>query len=196
MVKQYDKIIDIKTVNDKYYYSYLNKNDSISEKELKIGTRLKYNNAFGITREMLSLIHYSLVKYHPSHHGLYIGNGKVLQFAGQTGGGGGDGLYEMFKGKFNAKVITVDINKFKENSKKKKSSLYAYYNINDESTDIILERANSILGNKNYNVINNNCEHAVNYCVYGKGKSEQVNTILYDLLRKCIIIPILKRINL
>ena len=185
MVKQYDIIRDIQTVNGKYYYTYLNKNNTISEKELKIGTHLKYYNAFGITQEMLSVVHDSLIKYHPSHHGIYIGNGEVLQFEHQ------DGL------KFNATVIKVDINKFKESSKKRKSPLYAFYNnINDESTDKILKRANKILGTKNYNIITNNCEHVVNYCINGKKNSEQINRILYDLISNIIINPILKCINL
>ncbi len=42
----------------------------------------------------------------------------------------------------------------------------------------ILARANARLGSHNYNLLNNNCEHFVNWCALGVKECKQINRLL------------------
>ena len=55
------------------------------------------------------------------------------------------------------------------------------------SNDLIIERALSKIGEGNYNLLYNNCEHFANFCVFGKKESKQVDNIhekIKNLLNK------------
>ena len=98
--------------------------------------------------------HLKVTRFAYEHHGIYIGNGKVIEYDGPEGGGliqettlfefAGDGLIQ--------KVPSPKV----------------------YSSKTIIERAKSRLGEKEYNLISNNCEHFCNWCRSGIHFSFQV----------------------
>ena len=100
------------------------------------------------------------------HYGIYAGNGVVVHYSDKNGNFGTDikiqeASLEDFASGFEVKVCQLD---------EKKYTLYS-----DEET---LKRAYSRLGEKNYNLIFNNCEHFAVWCKTGISDSEQVNKII------------------
>ena len=53
----------------------------------------------------------------------------------------------------------------------------------EEACSKSLERATSRLGEKEYNLIFNNCEHFVSWCVTGKSHSKQITEIAIGLIK-------------
>jgi hypothetical protein len=95
------------------------------------------------------------------HYGVYIGNGKVIHFApleGQEISFENGIIHETTLEKFlNGRTLQVETNierKFSENE--------------------IIQRARSRLGEKGYDLLTNNCEHFVRWCVTGDHVSYQV----------------------
>jgi hypothetical protein len=97
-----------------------------------------------------------------THHGLYVGSDLVIHYAGLSDG-------------FNKESIEL-------------TSLDSFCNgcgyiIKSHPFRIFdgeksVERAYSKLGEDSYNIIFNNCEHFVTWCIYGIHSSSQVNTAL------------------
>ncbi|WP_159991987.1 lecithin retinol acyltransferase family protein [Pelistega ratti] len=94
-----------------------------------------------------------------THHGIYIGNGQVIHYSGLA-----DGVHQQ-KGS----VCQVSLEEFEQGNKS-----YIQNHTGAMSPDMIVQRAKSRLGEKNYHVVFNNCEHFVNWCIEGEHKSEQV----------------------
>lgn len=103
------------------------------------------------------------------HHGIYIGNGEVVQF------GYPNNISEDPK---DVKVVRSPINEFvgtanfievycfsKAELKKKR---------NDED---IIKEALSHVGEGGYSILKNNCEHFANRCVFGSGSSSQIDEV-------------------
>ena len=95
------------------------------------------------------------------HYGVYIGNGNVIHFApheGQEINMENGIIHETTLEKFlNGRSLKIDINikpLFSENE--------------------IVQRARSRLGDKDYNLLLNNCEHFARWCVTGEHISYQV----------------------
>ncbi len=105
--------------------------------------------------------------YH--HHGVYIGNGRVIHFSG-TGS-------EISAG---GRVIVEDsIADFA------KDGVVMVLNVPPDkrlSLETILARAKSRLGETDYNLIDNNCEHFASWCVEDKPISKQVKRACKVLL--------------
>lgn len=109
------------------------------------------------------------------HHGIYIGNDEVVQF----------GLpFDMFRPKEEVKVIKSSINDFLQGGflevrvftrKEKKQK-------NDDNK--IIEIALSKLGEGGYDIVHNNCEHFVNYCIFNKKESLQVDSVREEIRKK------------
>nr|WP_279162006.1 lecithin retinol acyltransferase family protein [Plesiomonas shigelloides] len=93
-----------------------------------------------------------------SHHGLYVGNGQVIHYAGFAAG--------FSKGA----ISLTSAEEFTQGHacyiKPHDSALY------DAPSRV--ERAYSKLGEDEYNLFCNNCEHFVSWCFDGKKSSEQV----------------------
>jgi len=93
-----------------------------------------------------------------SHHGIYVGSGRVIHYAGwandhETG-----------------PVEETDLHTFAQG----KGFRTARHSRAD-SPEIIIERARSRLGEEAYSVSANNCEHFCNWCVTGDHHSGQVD---------------------
>ena len=92
-----------------------------------------------------------------SHHGLYIGSNKVIHYTGFANG--------MSSGP--VKITTVDDFSFG-------SEIQIVEHTNEKySVDKAIQRAKSRIGEQDYNLILNNCEHFVNWCLEGDHFSYQ-----------------------
>ncbi|MCR5706375.1 MAG: lecithin retinol acyltransferase family protein [Acholeplasmatales bacterium] len=102
------------------------------------------------------------------HHGIYVGDDKVIQFGSTTG--------ELDPKK--AMVIETSLDDFLKGGE----LLVAEYNEEDlkkkRSPEEIVKYAKAHLGDKGYDVMNNNCEHFSNECAFGEHKSFQVDNIM------------------
>ena len=84
------------------------------------------------------------------HHGLYIGSGEVIHLTAEDG-----------------KVVQTRLDSFSDGGK-----IRVKRGVSTSQKAIM--RARSKLGRKGYNLITNNCEHFVNWCIDGKKVSKQV----------------------
>ena len=97
------------------------------------------------------------------HYGIYVGNNRVVHYSDKSSNFGLDikvqeaSLADFADG-FEVKVCRLDPKKYK---------LY--------SADETIKRAHSRLGEKNYNLIFNNCEHFAVWCKTGISDSAQVH---------------------
>lgn len=94
-----------------------------------------------------------------THHGLYIGDNKVIHYSGLA-----DGMES-------GPIEIVELEKFHNGNS---------YNIQEHpnanyTAEQAIKRAKSRLGEDNYSVSGNNCEHFVNWAIDGNHISEQVD---------------------
>ena len=105
-----------------------------------------------------------------THHGIYVGRGMVVHYAG------------LSRFLHSGPVEEVTISRF---------SMGRAVRIvgNCESTysphEIVL-RARSRLGENEYHVLRNNCEHFCNWCISGRSRSRQVERPLAIALRALV----------
>jgi hypothetical protein len=99
------------------------------------------------------------------HHGIYAGNGNVIHYAGLC--------TSLHRGP----IEEVSLERFAAGHQvfvaRDRQARYA-------GTEAV-ERARSRLGENDYRLLTNNCEHFCTWCVCGKGRSEQV--------RACVVHP-------
>jgi hypothetical protein len=95
-----------------------------------------------------------------THHGLYVGNGRVIHYAGMSSLGMKDGPIEETSLEAFAGGARVDIVSHPERRHARSESV---------------TRAKSRLGEVQYGLSGNNCEHFVNWCIEGDHRSEQVD---------------------
>lgn len=92
------------------------------------------------------------------HHGIYVGNGKVVHYAGLSQSLHGGPVEELTVACFAADheiwVKSIPL------------STYAGHEA--------VRRARSRLGENHYRLLSNNCEHFCAWCLYGESRSEQV----------------------
>ena len=106
------------------------------------------------------------------HHGIYVGNEEVIQFGGP---------FDMFKNPKEIVVEKVKIEDFlnggflevKEFDRKEKKIKC--------SPEEIIETALSMIGTGGYDLLRNNCEHFVNYCIFKEKKSSQIDDFRKDI---------------
>lgn len=106
------------------------------------------------------------------HHGIYIGDGKVIHYAG-------------FSRRFcRGPVEIVSIDQFASGSGLEViSHSFAKYTGLEA-----VHRAASRLGERNYRLLTNNCEHFCLWCLFGQGRSEQVQACLRNPARGVVVI--------
>jgi hypothetical protein len=94
-----------------------------------------------------------------SHHGIYVGRGRVVHYSGLSGG-----LWQC------GPVKEVSLSRFASGHAVRivdhSNSLYA--------PEEIVRRARSRLGEDDYRLLTNNCEHFCNWCHLGVSHSAQV----------------------
>src|SRR5258705_6886660 len=92
-----------------------------------------------------------------THHAIDCGDGTVIHYTGEVGQ------------KTNAAIRQTPTSEFAKGS----AIEIRFYSRCDEP-DPVIERARSRLGETEYNLAFNNCEHFATWCKTGKQQSEQV----------------------
>jgi len=105
------------------------------------------------------------------HHGIYVGAGMVVHYAG------------LSRFLHSGPVEEVTIARFSRGRPVRiiESSESRY------SPPEIVRRARSRLGENDYQVLRNNCEHFCNWCISGRSYSTQVESTLASILRALVI---------
>jgi len=96
-----------------------------------------------------------------THHGIYVGNRKVIHYSGLA-----DGLNS-------GPVEEISLHEF-ENGKGYSIVPHPHTKFSSEK---IVFRAYERIAESKYNLIFNNCEHFVNWCIYGVNQSQQVKGV-------------------
>ncbi|MFM0061478.1 lecithin retinol acyltransferase family protein [Paraburkholderia phytofirmans] len=106
------------------------------------------------------------------HHGIYIGDGKVIHYSG-------------FSRRFSrGPVEIVSIDQFVAGfGFEVVSHPFAKYTGLD-----VVRRAASRLGERNYRLLTNNCEHFCLWCLFGQGRSEQVHACIRNPAHGMVVI--------
>lgn len=95
-----------------------------------------------------------------THHGIYIGNNRVVHYAGK-----GAGLFDVG----NSCVQNTSLESFADG----RPVMIMLEPDAVFSRDDIVERALARVGEDDYSLLFNNCEHFVNWCIHGESKSYQ-----------------------
>jgi hypothetical protein len=96
------------------------------------------------------------------HHGIYVGNGRVVHYAGFASSAHRGPVEEVELPRFAAgHALTI------------RATPSARY-VGDEA----VRRARSRLGENQYRLLTNNCEHFCAWCLLGESRSEQVHCCL------------------
>jgi len=97
-----------------------------------------------------------------SHHGIYVGDGKVVHYGALK--------YNLFR----KPVEEVTLATFAEG---RPVFVVTHREASFEATEV-LRRARSRLGEKRYRLLSNNCEHFVEWCLHDEQRSVEVETAL------------------
>ena len=100
------------------------------------------------------------------HHGLYIGNDEVIQFGGP---------FDMFTKPKDIVVEKVNVEEFLNGGFLEVKVFDRKEKKLKKPVDEIINTAMSKLGDGGYDILSNNCEHFVNFCIFGIKKSTQVD---------------------
>ncbi|WP_392890219.1 lecithin retinol acyltransferase family protein [Pseudomonas migulae] len=97
------------------------------------------------------------------HHGIHLGGGKIAHYSG-------------FSSSFRAGPIEItDLESF-ANGK----PVWACQESREYSAAEIVRRARSRVGESQYRVLSNNCEHFCSWCINGESYSAQINAYLHS----------------
>lgn len=107
--------------------------------------------------------HLKVARMGYSHHGIYLGNGYVIHYAG------------LCEGLKSAPIEITTLDTFQ--GKAKKIEVVSYEGIKCFSPEKIIERAMSRLGEDSYHLVTNNCEHFASWCITGLAESKQVKKV-------------------
>ena len=124
-----------------------------------IGTHLKVSRAGGLY----------------THHGIYVGNGEVIHYAG---------FCEIFKYE---PVGQVSLAEFQREATH--IDIISHHNNCIYTPEEIVCRAKSRLHENKYSLLRNNCEHFVSWCITGKAISKQVRVAMSALSGLLCILP-------
>ena len=96
-----------------------------------------------------------------SHHGIYVGDGKVVHYRGLTRGLRAGPVEEVSLAEFaHGRPVRVR----------------PHGNARFER-DVVVARARSRLGEDRYRILSNNCEHFCEWCVHGSNRSRQIEEL-------------------
>lgn len=131
------------------------------------GDHLFYGNAFGVPGL--------------SHHGVFVGNGKVIHFYPPLTRPSSLGHDDGIQDKNSAVVQLIPVKRFEELAARRGSHVCVV------DHEVRLGRAHTTrrcfdaLGHTGYNAVRNNCEHFVNHCVLGERRSLQADALMSSL---------------
>lgn len=123
--------------------------------------------------------HVRVKRDHYNHHGIYVGNGEVIHFTGMND----DGLTKPTE----VLVRKTSIQFFLKDGVGEK----AIYSRKERRTlrkpEEIVRLANERIGEGNYNIVSNNCEHFVNSVSFKKVKNTRKFPHIFHLLARIFI---------
>jgi cell wall-associated NlpC family hydrolase len=96
------------------------------------------------------------------HHGIYVGDGNVVHYAG------------LARGHFRGRIEEVSLAQFAYGRSvwTRSSDLPAF------APQEVIQRARSRVGENRYRILRNNCEHFCEWCLRGESRSYQVERFL------------------
>jgi hypothetical protein len=97
-----------------------------------------------------------------THHGIYVGLGRVVQYGG------------LSRGLARGPVEEVSLSQFARGRPIRLRLEESRWSNGDE----VARRARSRLGENRYNLLTNNCEHFCEWCVRGEHRSYQVDELV------------------
>ena len=112
----------------------------------------------GLDREPPVGAHLATSRRGYTHHGMYVGRGRVVHYSGLSGfwqcGPVEEVSLSCFTAGYSARIVDHE------------RSMY--------SPQEIVRRARSRIGENDYRLLTNNCEHFCNWCRSGVSRSQQV----------------------
>lgn len=102
------------------------------------------------------------------HHGIYASDDEVYAFQSPKG-------VEVCPE--TAVVLVESLNDFLKDGRLEVREFTPDENARKRSPLEIVNAAREAVGSMGYDLINNNCEHFANKCVFGEARSEQVDTV-------------------
>jgi Lecithin retinol acyltransferase len=113
------------------------------------------------------------------HHGIYIGNGRVVHYAGMA--------YGLIRGP----VVEATLAEFARGR-----SVWTRWRrpATFDRTEIV-RRALSRVGEDRYQILRNNCEHFCEWCTHGESRSYQVECLLSSWRALVIILALIARLE-
>lgn len=109
------------------------------------------------------------------HHGIYIGEEKVIHYSGSPSNLKNAIIEETSLDKFIEVTIAGETFPCKTLIKEEKYGKF--------SRKEVVKRAKSRIGERQYNLITNNCETFCNWCITGQNKSNQVTNAVESFFR-------------
>jgi hypothetical protein len=113
----------------------------------------------GLEREPPLGAHLTTSRRGYTHHGVYIGHGRVVHYSGLSGFWQCGPVEEVSLSRFAVRHSVQIVNHDRS----------AY------SPEEIVRRARSRIGEDDYRLLTNNCEHFCNWCLFGVSRSAQVD---------------------
>lgn len=96
-----------------------------------------------------------------THHGIHVGNGKVVHYSGLSRGWRGGPVVEVSLAEFaRGRPVRVRVH------------VDARFDC-----DAVVARVQSRLGEDRYRALSNNCEHLCEWSIYGENRSRQVEVL-------------------
>lgn len=101
------------------------------------------------------------------HYGIFISDNEIIEFGKAS---------EAFGPKENVRVRTTTIKEFLSKGFIEVREYTIFEKLKKKSVNDIVENARKRIGEAGYDIIENNCEHFVNECVFGKHISLEVSS--------------------
>lgn len=111
--------------------------------------------------------HLVSVRFGYTHHGIYIGSGEVIHYSG-------------FGDSVSGPICRASLDNFSGGM----PTVVTPHPLAVHDAEERIARGYTRLGEEKYNLLTNNCEHFVSWCIYGTNSSEQVRSVLSSAGRK------------
>lgn len=112
--------------------------------------------------DMIRVARYLVGEHVYDHYGIYVGSDKVIHFARKSG--------RLF-GEDPAIVFETTLERFLDGSREFEVVRFLF---NTKTPEEVVATAYGCIGEMDYNVVFNNCEHFARFCKTGRRTSEQV----------------------
>lgn len=109
------------------------------------------------------------------HYGIYVSDGEVIQFGLPN---------DPLKKAEQISVLSSNIDEFLNGGELETASFSREEIKKMRTANEIIQIARSRIGEGGYDILHNNCEHFVNECVFGEGRSSFVDSVREKIRKK------------